>query len=258
MGRRHAVEVPRRRLGRTLGRGRSRRGRDPVVREPALRPRRAGAPARGPSAEDAVARLTGGRRGPRQRQLGVVDGRRRRAPPSPAPGATTGPADAPGPASPPRGTSSSPPPPSTRSPRRSRRRPAGRSPSGCSTASPPPRRRAETVAASSRLRCSWSSRTRATPGSPTPSSTSGSTTTPDPIEELRRLYGIHQALFGRTPREEWVEVDDVLTAELRERLAQLGYEEELPAAFARWSGSREPGRAGRRGRADRPGRPREP
>ena len=35
-----------------------------------------------------------------------------------------------------------------------------------------------------------------------------------PIEELQRLYGIHQALFGRTPREEWVEVDAVLTAEL--------------------------------------------
>ena len=60
---------------------------------------------------------------------------------------------------------------------------------------------------------------------------------PRPIEELRRLYGIHQALFGRTPREEWVEVDDVLTAELRECLTQLGYDEELSAAFARWSGS---------------------
>jgi uncharacterized Ntn-hydrolase superfamily protein len=60
---------------------------------------------------------------------------------------------------------------------------------------------------------------------------------PRPIEELRRLYGIHQALFGSTPRDEWVEVDEVLTAELRERLTQLGYEEELPAAFARWTGS---------------------
>ena len=60
---------------------------------------------------------------------------------------------------------------------------------------------------------------------------------PRPIEELRRLFGIHQALFGRTPREEWVEVDAVLTAELRERLTQLGYDEELSTAFARWSGS---------------------
>ena len=60
---------------------------------------------------------------------------------------------------------------------------------------------------------------------------------PRPIEEVQRLYGIHQALFGRTPREEWVEVDAVLTAELRERLTQLGYDEELSTAFARWSGS---------------------
>src|SRR2546423_2041890 len=29
-----------------------------------------------------------------------------------------------------------------------------------------------------------------------------------PIEELTRLYGIHQKLFGKTPRAEWIEVDD--------------------------------------------------
>src|SRR5213078_3085296 len=28
-----------------------------------------------------------------------------------------------------------------------------------------------------------------------------------PIEELRRLYRLHQALFGETPREEWLTVD---------------------------------------------------
>jgi uncharacterized Ntn-hydrolase superfamily protein len=60
---------------------------------------------------------------------------------------------------------------------------------------------------------------------------------PRPVEELRRLYAIHDALFGRTPREEWLEVDDALAAELGERLARLGYDEELPAAFARWSGN---------------------
>jgi uncharacterized Ntn-hydrolase superfamily protein len=59
-----------------------------------------------------------------------------------------------------------------------------------------------------------------------------------PIEELRRLYGLHQGLFGRTPREEWIEIDEGLATELRERLARLGYDEELPAAFARWSGSK--------------------
>lgn len=60
---------------------------------------------------------------------------------------------------------------------------------------------------------------------------------PRPIEELRRLYSIHDALFGRTPREEWVEVDEELAAELRERLAAAGYEGELADAMRRWSGN---------------------
>ena len=42
---------------------------------------------------------------------------------------------------------------------------------------------------------------------------------PRPLEELRRLYGLHDALFGRTPRDEWLDIDDELAAELRERLA---------------------------------------
>ena len=46
MGRRDAVEVPRRRLGRAVGRAGRRRRRDPGVREPTLRPGRARAPAR--------------------------------------------------------------------------------------------------------------------------------------------------------------------------------------------------------------------
>jgi uncharacterized Ntn-hydrolase superfamily protein len=45
-----------------------------------------------------------------------------------------------------------------------------------------------------------------------------------PIEELRRLYGLHQQLFGKTPREQWLPVDDELRAEIGERLARLGYE----------------------------------
>jgi uncharacterized Ntn-hydrolase superfamily protein len=47
---------------------------------------------------------------------------------------------------------------------------------------------------------------------------------PAPIEELLRLYGIHRLLFGKTPREEWLDVDDVLRAELTSRLSALGYE----------------------------------
>ena len=45
-----------------------------------------------------------------------------------------------------------------------------------------------------------------------------------PLEELRRLFGIHQELFGTTPRSRWVEVDDGLRREIEERLAALGFE----------------------------------
>jgi uncharacterized Ntn-hydrolase superfamily protein len=58
-----------------------------------------------------------------------------------------------------------------------------------------------------------------------------------PLEELRRLYGIHQMLFGQTPREEWLTVDEALRAELHERLQRLGYEGELADAFFRWAGN---------------------
>ena len=45
-----------------------------------------------------------------------------------------------------------------------------------------------------------------------------------PIEELRRLYGLHQQLFGSTPRERWLRVDDELRAEIEGHLARLGHE----------------------------------
>ena len=45
-----------------------------------------------------------------------------------------------------------------------------------------------------------------------------------PIEELRRLHALHEQLFGKTPRSEWVDVDDELRAEVNERLGRLGYE----------------------------------
>ena len=45
-----------------------------------------------------------------------------------------------------------------------------------------------------------------------------------PIEELRRLYGLHQQLFGSTPREEWLPVGDELRAEIDGHLARLGHE----------------------------------
>jgi uncharacterized Ntn-hydrolase superfamily protein len=45
-----------------------------------------------------------------------------------------------------------------------------------------------------------------------------------PIEELRRIYRLHDQLFGKTPRAQWLPVDDELRAEIGERLASLGYE----------------------------------
>jgi uncharacterized Ntn-hydrolase superfamily protein len=57
-----------------------------------------------------------------------------------------------------------------------------------------------------------------------------------PIPELVRLYGLHQELFGVTPREDWVDVDDVLRSELRNRLAKLGFAGELDQAFFEWAG----------------------
>jgi uncharacterized Ntn-hydrolase superfamily protein len=57
-----------------------------------------------------------------------------------------------------------------------------------------------------------------------------------PIEELRRIYTLHDEIFGTTPREEWLDVDEELGAELQERLARLGYEGELEETFTRWTG----------------------
>jgi uncharacterized Ntn-hydrolase superfamily protein len=58
-----------------------------------------------------------------------------------------------------------------------------------------------------------------------------------PLEELRRIFGLHQAIFGETPPEKWLGVDEDLAAELRERLARLGYKGELGDAFFRWAGN---------------------
>jgi uncharacterized Ntn-hydrolase superfamily protein len=58
-----------------------------------------------------------------------------------------------------------------------------------------------------------------------------------PITELRRLYGLHNELFGITPPDDWVAVDPPLGAELRDRLARLGYDGEFGKAFSDWAGT---------------------
>jgi uncharacterized Ntn-hydrolase superfamily protein len=60
---------------------------------------------------------------------------------------------------------------------------------------------------------------------------------PQPIEELERIYRIHDLLFGHTPDDEWLDVDEELASELRKRLAALGYDEELENALAAWAGT---------------------
>ena len=58
-----------------------------------------------------------------------------------------------------------------------------------------------------------------------------------PIDELRRLYDLHQAIFGKTPRDEWVPVDDELRADLSAHLARRGYEGDFADALFRWAGN---------------------
>jgi uncharacterized Ntn-hydrolase superfamily protein len=54
---------------------------------------------------------------------------------------------------------------------------------------------------------------------------------PDPLAELRRIYRMHHALFGSTPRDEWLSVDDALRAEIDALLAKSGH-----ATLADWAG----------------------
>jgi len=45
-----------------------------------------------------------------------------------------------------------------------------------------------------------------------------------PIEELRRIYGIHRRLFEVSPREDWLPLEGELRTEVDERLGRLGYD----------------------------------
>jgi uncharacterized Ntn-hydrolase superfamily protein len=58
-----------------------------------------------------------------------------------------------------------------------------------------------------------------------------------PVTELARIHGLHALLFGKSPRETWIDVDDNLRAELADRLAKLGYTGDLEQAFGAWSGT---------------------
>ena len=52
-----------------------------------------------------------------------------------------------------------------------------------------------------------------------------------PIEELRRIYGIHRRLFEVSPRDDWLPLDGDLRTEVDERLGRLGHD-----SLAAWAG----------------------
>jgi uncharacterized Ntn-hydrolase superfamily protein len=60
---------------------------------------------------------------------------------------------------------------------------------------------------------------------------------PEPVAELSRLHELHVLLFGKTPRDDWVTVDEALREEIAKRLKALGYDGDLSAAFGAWSGT---------------------
>jgi uncharacterized Ntn-hydrolase superfamily protein len=60
---------------------------------------------------------------------------------------------------------------------------------------------------------------------------------PTPVQELVRLHDMHRLLFGKTPRDHWVAVDDELRAELVDRLRRLGYDGGLDEALNAWAGT---------------------
>ena len=57
-----------------------------------------------------------------------------------------------------------------------------------------------------------------------------------PVEELARLHRIHEALFGKTPPEDWIMLDPALEQELRDRLGRLGFQGNLVDAYRTWAG----------------------
>ena len=203
--------------------------------------------AKGLPADAVVERLTAADVSREQRQLGVVDAAGRGAPRSPG-GCTAGRADASAPATPRRATSSSRAPRSTRSPTSFVASAGTPLAERLSTASPPRRRPAATGAGSSRPRSRGRARRRLRRLSDA-LSTFVSTTTPSGSRELRRLYGLHELLFGKTPRAV-VGVDDATRGSSRAarapRLRDAG----------RLGGGGEPGGARRRRGHDRPGRAR--
>jgi uncharacterized Ntn-hydrolase superfamily protein len=59
----------------------------------------------------------------------------------------------------------------------------------------------------------------------------------EPIAELARIHRLHELLFGKTPSDRWLAVDEPLRTEIATTLERLGYRGELDRAFAEWAGT---------------------
>jgi uncharacterized Ntn-hydrolase superfamily protein len=57
----------------------------------------------------------------------------------------------------------------------------------------------------------------------------------DPVGELQRLYAIHDLLFGQTPEDRMIPLEEV-RAEVTERLAKLGFDGATGEALRAWAG----------------------
>lgn len=57
----------------------------------------------------------------------------------------------------------------------------------------------------------------------------------DPVGELQRLYAIHDLLFGQTPEDRMIPLEEV-QAEVAERLAKLGFDGSTDEALRAWAG----------------------
>jgi uncharacterized Ntn-hydrolase superfamily protein len=53
-----------------------------------------------------------------------------------------------------------------------------------------------------------------------------------PIEELRRLWGLHDRLFGITPDEDWLPLEGALADEVAEHIRRTGY-----SSLRKWAGA---------------------
>ena len=219
VGRRDRVEVPRRRLGRAVGPARtSARSRRRPTRTRATGPDGLALLAEGLPAAEVVERLTAADEAATSASS-ASSTRRAAARPTPAASAWTGRAASPARASPPRGTSSSPRRRSRRSPRRfegSAGRPLAERLIDCLAAA---------QAAGGDRRGQQSAALLVVERDGGYAGLSDVVVDlrvddhPAPVEELARLYAIHQALFGKTPHGAWLAVDGPLAAEL-ERAAR--------------------------------------